>query len=214
MKPNGQWNNGNKNFLLHLYQKANDSQKNNFLEEILEPLFSMALNTEYNELTIQCLKAAKGKRRPMIELFVDENTPQEIWDAAFDVMRSCGGQPAFYNPKVLLGGLKEKLNIADDDIKGFCGGGCTESMIAGMSNVGSLDAGINLLLIFENVMYNYLPKATCFEDFYDKYIDEVQRVAENIMQKISLSQEERAKFNPLPMRSFLIDDCIVFITCL
>ena len=144
----------------------------------------------------------------MIELFVDENTPQEIWDAAFDVMRSCGGQPAFYNPKVLLGGLKEKLNIADDDIKGFCGGGCTESMIAGMSNVGSLDAGINLLLIFENVMYNYLPKATCFEDFYDKYIDEVQRVAENIMQKISLSQEERAKFNPLPMRSFLIDDCI------
>ena len=28
------------------------------------------------------------------------------------------------------------------------------------------------------------------------------------MQKISLSQEERARFNPLPMRSFLIDDCI------
>ena len=170
--------------------------------------YSMALNTEYNELTVQCLKAAKGKRRPMIELFVDENTPQEIWDTAFDVMRSCGGQPAFYNPQLLLGSLKEKLNIADDDIKGFCGGGCTESMIAGMSNVGSLDAGINLLLIFENVMYNYLPKAKCFEDFYDRYIDEVKQVAENIMQNISLSQEERARFNPLPMRSFLIDDCI------
>ena len=57
-------------------------------------------------------------------------------------------------------------------------------------------------------MYNYLPKAKCFEDFYDKYIDEVQQVAENKMQKISLSLEERAEFNPLPMRSFLIDDCI------
>ena len=49
VKPNGQWNNGDKNFLLHLYQKANDSQKNNFLEEILEPLFSMALNTDRRE---------------------------------------------------------------------------------------------------------------------------------------------------------------------
>ena len=49
VKPNGQWNNGDKNFLLNLYQKANDSQKNNFLEEILEPLFSMALNTDRRE---------------------------------------------------------------------------------------------------------------------------------------------------------------------
>lgn len=115
--------------------------------------YSMALSTDYNELTLQCLKAAKGKRRPMIELFVDENTPQEIWDAAFETMRTQGGQPAFYNPKVLLGGLKQRFNIPDEDLKSFCGGGCTESEIAGKSCIGSLDAGINLLLILENVIY-------------------------------------------------------------
>ena len=49
VKPNGKWNNGDKDFLLNLYQKANESQKNNFLEEILEPLFSMALNTDRRE---------------------------------------------------------------------------------------------------------------------------------------------------------------------
>lgn len=102
--------------------------------------YSMALHTDYNDLTIQCLKAAEGKRRPMIELFVDEDAPKEIWDAAFEVMRTCGGQSAFYNSKILLDGLKKELNIAENDIKRFCGGGCTESMIAGMSNVGSLDA--------------------------------------------------------------------------
>ncbi len=170
--------------------------------------YSTALHNDYNELTIQCLKAAKGKRRPMIELFVDKNTPNEIWDTAFDVMRSCGGQPAFYNPKILLGGLQKKLNITDEDIKGFCGGGCTESMIAGMSNIGSVDAGINLLLIFEKVMYDYLPKSKSFEDFYDKYTEAVRRTAEDVMTKISISQKERAKFNPVPMRTFLIDDCI------
>ncbi len=170
--------------------------------------YSMALHTDYNELTVQCLKASVGKRRPMIELFVDGDTPKEIWDAAFEVMRTGGGQPAFYNSKILLGGLKKELCVSDEDIKNFCGGGCTESMIAGMSNVGSLDAGINLLLIFEKVMYGYLPKAYCFEDFYDEYICEVRRVVKDVTEKISLSQKERATLNPLPMRTFLIDDCI------
>lgn len=171
--------------------------------------YSMALHTDGNEeLTIQCLKAAHGKRRPMIELFVDRNTSQAIWDAAFELMRTCGGQPAFYNPKVLLGGLQKSLDISNEDIKGFCGGGCTESMIAGKSNVGSLDAGINLLLIFESVMHSYLPKAKSFEDFYNEYIKAVHNVADDVMCKISLSQKQRAELEPLPMRTFLIDDCI------
>lgn len=170
--------------------------------------YSTALNTDYNELTIQCLKAAKGKRRPMIELFVDENTPEEVWDTAFDVMRSHGGQPAFYNPEVLLGGLKERFDIPDKDLKCFCGGGCTESQIAGMSNVGSVDAGINLLLIFENCMYNYLPTAKNFEEFYGLYIAAVKDVADTVTKKIRLSQKERAELCPLPMRTFLTDDCI------
>lgn len=196
-----------------LYDFYNGENIVSLLENLYDNLdknngYSMALHTDYNELTIQCLKAVKGKRRPMIELFVDEDTPKEIWDTAFEVMRTCGGQPAFYNSKILLDGLKKELNIAENDINRFCGGGCTESMIAGMSNVGSLDAGINLLLIFEKVMYDYLPKARCFEDFYEKYICEVRQVVKDVTKKISLSQKERAMLNPLPMRTFLIDDCI------
>lgn len=170
--------------------------------------YSMALHTDYNALTIPCLKAAKGKRRPMIELFVDESTPQEIWDAAFELLRSKGGQPAFYNPGVLLGGLKEKLNIDEQDLKGFCGGGCTESMIAGLSNVGSLDAGIHLPLILEKTLYNELPRSQSFEAFYQTYLENVRSVVEDVMQKICLAQKERAVLDPVPMRTLLIDDCI------
>lgn len=169
--------------------------------------YSMALNTDYNEITVQCLKAARGRRRPMIELFIDENTPDDIWNEALNVVRTGGGQPAFYNP-ALLENLKENLSVRKEDIKSFCGGGCTESMIAGLSNVGSLDAGINLLLVFERVMYDYLPKAISFDDFYVEYIKNVRAVTDKVMSKISQSQKERAEFNPLPMRTFLVDDCI------
>lgn len=171
--------------------------------------YSMALGVEYNPLTIQCLEASKGKRRPMIELFVNESTPDEIWNSAFDVIRTSNGQPAFYNEKAIMNGLKEKFpTIKDEDLKKFCGGGCTETMLAGLSNVGSLDAGINLLLILENTIYTKLSISKSFEEFYDFYIREVKSVVDAVTDGISKSQKDRAKYNPLPMRTLLIDDCI------
>ena len=170
--------------------------------------YSMALGMDYNPLTLQCLEAVKGKRRPMIELFVDENTPKEIWDKAFEVIRTGSGQPAFYNPSVLLGGLQKKFNISDEDILKFCGGGCTEPMIEGLSNVGSTDAGINLLLILENCIKNELESSADFDDFYGRYIKAVKEVVEVVTTEIDNSRRERAKLNPLPMRTLLVDDCI------
>lgn len=171
--------------------------------------WSMVLGTDYNPLTIQCLEASKGKRRPMIELFVNDNTPDEIWDKAFEVIRTNNGQPAFYNEKVLLKGLQSRFPaIRDEDLKKFCGGGCTESMLAGLSNVGSLDAGINLLLILENAIYAKLEDTKTFEEFYQYYISEVQSVVETVTAEISNSQRRRAEINPLPMRTLLVDDCI------
>lgn len=171
--------------------------------------YTMALGTDYNPLTLQCLEASKGKCRPMIELFVDENTPDEIWEKAFEVIRTSNGQPAFYNPQVLLGGLQKKFkNITDEDIKRFCGGGCTEAMIAGLSNVGSLDAGIHLMYIFDGCLKNKLTAAETFEDFYDSFIKEVYEVVSQVTKEISNSQVMRAKYNPVPMRTLLIDDCI------
>lgn len=162
-----------------------------------------------NALTLQCLEAAKGKRRPMIELFVDESTPDAVWDKAFEVIRTGGGQPAFYNPKVLLEGLKKKFpTITDEDVNKFCGGGCTEAMLAGLSCVGSIDAGINLPYIFEQVMHEQLPEADSFEDFYNRFIAEVKKTVELVTDSISNMQLLRAKHNPVPMRTLLIDDCI------
>lgn len=170
--------------------------------------YSMSLSTEYNELTLQCLAAAKGKRRPMIELFVNEKTPDTIWTAAFDLMKTTGGQPAFYSERLLTELRKDLPVITDEDIKKFCGGGCAESMIEGKSCVGSLDAGINLLLILETCLYSYLEQAESFEDFYRQYIAETKKIVDKVMHEIRHSQKERSLLNPLPMRTLLTDDCI------
>ena len=197
-----------------LYPYYNGEDITELLKNLFDNLdandgYSMALHTEYNEISLQCLEASKGKRRPMIELFVDENTPNDIWQKAFESIRTLNGQPAFYNSNALLGGLQNKFkNITDKDIKKFCGGGCTEAMIAGLSNVGSLDAGINLLLILENCIKTEIENSRDFNDFYERYIDAVNKIVEIVTKEISNSQKERAKYNPLPMRTLLIDDCI------
>lgn len=171
--------------------------------------YSMALHTNYDPLTLQCLEAVKGKRRPMIQLFVDENTPDEIWKKAFESLRTGNGQPAFYNPKGMLGGLAKKIpELTEADLKKFCGSGCTESQIAGLSNVGTVDSGMNLLYIFERSMYKHLPEASDFEDFYAKFMKDVRTDVEIVTDAIGRSQLARAELCPLPMRTLLVDDCI------
>ncbi len=171
--------------------------------------YSMSLDSACPALTVQCLEAARGKRRPMIELLIDDDTPDEIWDKALDIVRSGGGQPAFYNGPLLLGALKRRFpSIRDEDLTRFCGGGCTEAMLAGLSNVGSLDAGINLLLLLERCIHGELAGCADFDTFCERYLETVEATVDTVMAAISTSRENRARYNPLPMRTLLIDDCI------
>ena len=185
-------------YLENLYDNLNDNTG-----------YSMALDSECPELTVQCLKASCGKRRPMIELLIDENTPESVWKAALETVKSGSGQPAFYNKNLVLGGLKKRFpSIRDEDLNRFCGGGCTEAMLAGLSNVGSLDAGINLLLILEKLIGTKLSLATSFDEFYETYWSEVEAVVERVKKELNNSRPNRSRYNPLPMRTLLVDDCI------
>ena len=184
--------------LRNLFQNTDDNEG-----------FTLALGKNYNPLTIQCLEASKGLRRPMIELFVDEDTPEEVWEKAFEVIRSSNGQPAFYNAHIIPNDLQKKFPIIrDEDLKTFCGGGCTESMFSGLSNVGAIDAGINLLLILEQVIYEKLTTAKTFDEFYSCYLLETQKVVDTVANEIYNSQKIRAELEPLPLRTLLVDDCI------
>ena len=171
--------------------------------------YSMALHCEDTDLTLQCLEASKGRRRPQVELLVDESTPDVIWQKAFECMRTCNGQPAYYNKQVLYKGLSKRVPaIRPEDLSLFCGVGCTESSLSGLSNVGSGDTGINLLWILSNYIFTHLSDAEDFEAFYAGYLAEVRGQTDHVLEAISKSQLSRAKHAPLPMRTLLVDDCI------
>lgn len=171
--------------------------------------WSAALGPDCGPLTVQCLKAAVGLRRPSLELRVTDGTPPEVWDAAAEAVASGCGQPAFYNEALYQKAFRAKFpEIPEKDLLRFNGGGCTESMLAGVSNVGSLDAGVNAALVFSECLGRYLETAGSFERFYALFIGELRQAVDETLGEISRFQRDRAEYRPQPMRSLLIDDCI------
>ena len=173
--------------------------------------WSSALGPECNELTLQILKAAKGMRRPSFELRITESTPDNIWETALDCIESGCGQPAFYNENLYQSSLAERFpNIPKEDLLQFNGGGCTETMLAGISRVGSLDAGINIAFIFDRYLKGKLKNANNFDDFYENFLNEIYKTTEIVAGQINKLYKSRidGETLPNPVRTLLIDDCI------
>jgi len=139
----------------------------------------------YNELTVACLEAAHKIRRPNLQLHVRRDMPQPVWDAALDAIATGCGLPALYNEEEYLRSLRYvHLGVKEEDLGWHNGGGCTETMIHGRSNVGSLDAGINLPLILVQTLENHLASAESFDELVDAYkadtADMVSEIAQHV----------------------------------
>ncbi len=163
----------------------------------------------YSELTLVCLEAARGMRRPNLQLHVRRDMPEAVWDAALETIASGCGLPALYNEEAFLNSLREAgLGIREEDLALYNGGGCTETMIHGLSNVGSLDAGINLPLILTQTLERQLATADSFDGLLSAFRQDVLAAITEITTQVSAHQQAKARLRPQPMRSLLMDDCI------
>lgn len=163
----------------------------------------------YNDLTKACLEAAHKIRRPNLQLHIRSDMPQTVWDAALDTIATGCGLPALYNEEEYLRSLREAhLGIQEEDLGWYNGGGCTETMIHGCSNVGSLDAGINLPMILVETLRDHLSNTDSFDGLIVEYKKDVARVVGEITCDVNADQETKARLRPQPMRSLLIDNCI------
>jgi len=171
--------------------------------------WSAAIGPDYNDLTVQILKTIKGKRRPSIELRVKPDMPDELWELAADAIKAGGGNPALYNESMYQQRLAEEFPDmpAEDRIR-FNGGGCTETMLAGISRVGSLDAGLNAALVLREAITKHLPGAETYEEFYAGLCAELNAAVDRIVRDLESLYSKRMKEQPQPMRTLLIDDCI------
>lgn len=197
---------------LYPYWKGEDIRP--ILREMYENIdandaWSMPLGPDTNELTVQIIDACHSIRRPSIQLLVTEDTPEEVWQAAYHSLASSCGQPAFYNWKLYKREINARLpEVTEEDLKYIAFGGCTETMIEGLSNVGSDDAGINTALIFDRFMRERLTDYDTFEGFMDGYLTECERVIAETCGILENFRKTRAEFRPQPVRTLFIDDCI------
>jgi len=163
----------------------------------------------YNDLTLICLEAAKKMRRPNLALRIRKDMPEKFFTKAIEVIETGNGLPALYNEDLYLEGLTEKhLNIYWKDIYDYAFGGCTETMIHGKSNVGSLDGGINLLGILSEVIDKKLLSSNDFYEFVSEYKKTLKDEIENMLNQINANQQYKAKYLPQPLRSLFVDDCL------
>ncbi len=162
-----------------------------------------------NSLTLACLKAICGRRRPNLALRISQETPQEFLEAALDAIASGCGQPALYNEELYLRAIRQAhLNLAPEDLTRFAFGGCTELMVHGCSNVGSLDAGLNLPLILSGTLRDHLAEASDFQTLWQHFVHDLQTNIERLARQVSKAQESHATYQPQPIRTLFIDDCL------
>ncbi len=161
-----------------------------------------------NRCTRLVLKSTKGFRRPQVTYLMNGNEDDEIWDLIFDNWEVGTGQPAVYNNRLYREGFGKLLNIKPEDLWMITFGGCTETHVFGHSFCGSTSCGLQNLLIFEKAMYDYLPSCKTYEEFYDKFMASTKKHILQAVNMCNLDQEIKAKYNPLPVRTLLIDDCI------
>ncbi|MFA6294015.1 MAG: pyruvate formate lyase family protein, partial [Victivallales bacterium] len=180
-----------------------------------------------NELTRECILACgRNKvRRPNVAFRVTGKTPDSFIIEALKALSHGSGRPPLYNDDLYVKTLKSMdLGLSDEDSREIGFGGCTETMIAGLSNVGSLEGSISLAKALELSIFDGFdpvakiqagPHTGKFEDFstFDEFIAALKRqiqyqtdpfVASNQIELL----KRFAAGDPKLYRTFCTRDCV------
>lgn len=110
-----------------------------------------------NQLTYECLAACERNhcRRPNVAFRITSDTPDKAVLEALRVLSRGGGRPALYNDDLYMQALMDMdLGLTIEDARELSFGGCTEAMIGGMSNVGSIEGYLNLARALELALFD------------------------------------------------------------
>jgi len=162
-----------------------------------------------NALTLVCLEAVRGCRRPNLALRLRQDSPDAVWDAALETIATGAGLPALYCEENYLRAIDlAGLNLPEEDKRNFAFGGCTELMVHGCSNVGSLDGDYSVIKTLEESLQRHLPACANFEEFFQAFAADLRAGIAELTAAIDKHQEIRATWYPQVLRTLLIDDCI------
>ncbi|MBI5832333.1 MAG: hypothetical protein HZB16_08520 [Armatimonadetes bacterium] len=166
-----------------------------------------------NALTLECIDACQRNklRRPNVALRLSDDTPPHVLRRALVVLGEGSGRPALYNDDLYIASLlAADVGLTVEDAREIGFGGCTETMIAGLSNVGSLEAEINLAVALERALRQ--PGAAAWSTI-DDAVSAVQAEVEALTEAMAAHHNAAltARFaagDPKLPRTFFTRDCV------
>lgn len=181
-------------------------------------------NALTRELVLAC--GRNHIRRPNVAFRITANTPDNLLVEALEVLREGSGRPALYNDDLYVKALLDAdLGLTAEDAREIGFGGCTETMIGGLSNVGSLEGEISLAKALELAMNNGMDPVTgnqvgpetgtfvqfaTFAQFADAVREQIrvmtQRFAEGA--NAALTRRMAGEEDPKLYRTFFTRDCV------
>ncbi|MBR5869261.1 MAG: hypothetical protein IKZ21_07420, partial [Clostridia bacterium] len=171
--------------------------------------WSCTVGPNYNPITEQAVRAIRHRRRPMLELMTTPEMPDRLWELAVDNIRVGSCNPSFYNAHGIHDMLKGRFpHIPEEELALFCGCGCTETNLQGLTRAGGTDDNIPLLLILEKYMHQNLASAPSFEAFFEGLCTETEARIDAQLDEIVARYDYMASYLPNPIRTLFTDDCI------
>jgi formate C-acetyltransferase len=180
-----------------------------------------------NALTRECIAACARNhvRRPNVALRVTTQTPDDVLAQAIAALGKGSGRPALYNDDLYVQTLLDlDLGLTPEDAREVGFGGCTETMIAGMSNVGSLEGELNLAQALVLALHDGFnpqsgrqegPHTGRFVDFtdFDDILDAVKRqivyATDAFVARDRVELEKRfTQMDPKLARTLFTRDCV------
>ena len=193
------------------YYKGEDLSKE--LRDIAMSVYrggwSMTVGPEYSELTKQWIKASQGLPRPMVELRVTPDMPDDLWDVVLDSILAGYSQPSLYNNDAIIRRLKERIPHApEEDINTFAGMGCTETALSGMTFAGGIDINLSVLKVFDDCMREELGEHESFESFYESFMKRLHSAQDALIKYVNNYYLKRAEISFAPLRTLFTRGCI------
>ena len=181
----------------------------------------------FNALTRECVLACgrNHQRKPNVAFRVTRRTPDDALLEALAVLREGAGRPALYNDDLYVDTLLDMdLGLTPEDAREVGFGGCTETMIAGLSNVGSLEGELNMAKALELALHDGYdpalgrsvgPRTGRFEDFpaFDDFLAAVKRQIQYMTDAFAAKNkrellERFCRGDPKLNRTMFTRDCV------
>ncbi len=171
--------------------------------------WSCTIGPNYSPITEQSLRAIYRRRRPLLELMLTPDMPDDLWEIALENIRAGSCNPSFYNTSGIHDMLKDRFShIPDSELALFCGCGCTETNLQGLTRAGGTDDNLPLLELFRRFLFAHLTEYATFEEFYEAFCQYTEKEADEQLDRIIGRYEYMAERLPNPMRTLFFDDCI------